>query len=418
MNPRQLLVPLAFLSLAIAGEQLFANAPLSVAADFEGGSVAEVEIDPTAGSVRFMPGGDPARGWPCWWYFRIDGIQPGQTITLQLRGSTATVGQQKPLGASWAMPKRATYSTDGKTWQQSDPGQRDGHIMTYKLTPDASSVFVAWGPPYTPKTAEKLATRLSEASPHVEAMQLCRSREDREVPMLHFHEGTRTAEQRFGVWIQARQHAWESGSSWVAEGFADWLAGDDPQAAWLRQHADIYLVPIMDIDNTATGNGGKNAIPRDHNRDWAAEPHWNEILAAQQKVGELIDQNRMDLFIDLHNPGPGDSTFFFVPSRELLKPQAADSTDDFMELAHQRISSIKPSIPMSNKPRVTGSTYHPLWRQISTNWVSLNGNPNTVSVCLETAWNSPTSTPTGYKAVGENLAIATQQFLAKQPKKP
>jgi crotonobetainyl-CoA:carnitine CoA-transferase CaiB-like acyl-CoA transferase len=37
------------------------------------------------------PGGDPLRGWPCWWYFRVDGITPDETITLRLRGSTATV---------------------------------------------------------------------------------------------------------------------------------------------------------------------------------------------------------------------------------------------------------------------------------------------------------------------------------------
>ncbi|MEO6787551.1 MAG: zinc carboxypeptidase, partial [Chthoniobacteraceae bacterium] len=47
--------------------------PLTVASDFEGASVAGVGIDEAARSISFMPGGDPARGWPCWWYFRVNG---------------------------------------------------------------------------------------------------------------------------------------------------------------------------------------------------------------------------------------------------------------------------------------------------------------------------------------------------------
>ena len=82
--------------------------------------------------------------------------------------------------------------------------------------------------------------------------------------------------------------------------------------------------------------------------------------------------------------------------------------DRFIDRAYARISKIKPLIPMSNQPKVTGASYHPLWRQISANWVSMNGNPHTVSLCLETVWNHKNSTTTGYRAVGANLAAATE----------
>ena len=101
---------------------------LTVESKFEGGSVSGVEIDQAARSISFMPGGDPVRGWPCWWYFRVTGITPGETITLRLRASTATVPKagsplQKALAASWAMPAQATFSADGKTWQHTLPGK-------------------------------------------------------------------------------------------------------------------------------------------------------------------------------------------------------------------------------------------------------------------------------------------------------
>ncbi len=396
---------------------------LSVASDFEGASVSVIEIDNAARSIGFTPGGDPVRGWPCWWFFRVQGITPGETITLRLRGSTATAAVAggplaKPLAPSWAMPDQATFSTDGTTWRHTERGTRRDGVMIYTVKPDTSSVFVAWGPPYTPTTAAEFVREMSRKSPYAKAEELCRSREDRAVPLLRVQEGGRKKEQRFGVWVQARQHAWESGSSWVAQGFGEWLLSDEADAAWLRQHAEIFLVPIMDVDNTATGNGGKDARPQDHNRDWSSQPHWNEVIAAKEIVSGLIQEGRMDVFLDLHNPAPGDPTFFYTLDNSTMKEPAIGLRDRFIELAYGRISKIKPLIPMSNKPKTTGPSYHPLWRQISANWVSMNGNPHTVSLCLETIWNHKNSTIEGYRAVGANLAATVREYLAERPVRP
>ena len=92
--------------------------------------------------------------------------------------------------------------------------------------------------------------------------------------------------------------------------------------------------------------------------------------------------------------------------------------DRFIELSYARISKIKLLIPMSNKPKVTGANYHPLWRQISVNWVSMNGTPHTVSLYLETIWNYPNSTTEGYRSVGSNLAAAVREYFAERPAKP
>ena len=236
--------------------------------------------------------------------------------------------------------------------------------------------------------------------------------------MLCVQQGDRPAKQRFGVWVHARQHAWECGSSWVAQGFAEWLVSDDADAAWLRQHAEIYVVPIMDIDNTATGNGGKDAVPHDHNRDWSEQPHWNETAAALLNIERLILDERMDVFLDLHNPGPGDPTFFFSAPDDQLTESMISLRDRFIERVHGRISRIEPPFPMNDKPHVTGPKYSPLWRQISANWVSMHGNPHTVSLCLETMWNSPRSTTAGYRSVGANLARGVRDYLGERPSRP
>ena len=343
-------------------------------------------------------------------------LKPDEILTLRLRGSTALMPRSEPkapLANTWAMPDQATYSTDGNTWLHTEPGTREKEWMIYKLKPGAASAFVAWGPPYTPKTTAEFVRAMSEKSPHAKATELCQSRGGRSVPMLHVIEGDRPKEKRFGIWVEARQHAWESGSSWVAQGFAEWMLGDDADAAWLRQHSEIFFIPIMDVDNTAVGNGGKDELPQDHNRDWSEQPHWNEVATAQRMIGELVKQGRMDVFLDLHNPAPGDKkAFFYALPADLVKEPMLTLRDRFIELATKRIGEV---YPMLDAPKYDGPKYHPLWRQMSGTWVSMNGNPHSVGLCLETSWNIPQATTDGYRTVGARLASAVKVYLEERP---
>ena len=94
-------------------------------------------MDQTARVIRFMPGGDPERGWPSWWSLRVEGVANGEKLTLDLAGSDRLARNNgestgQPLAAAWAMPGRAAFSTDGATWQQTEPGHRDGARMRSK----------------------------------------------------------------------------------------------------------------------------------------------------------------------------------------------------------------------------------------------------------------------------------------------
>ncbi|MCE9604716.1 MAG: zinc carboxypeptidase [Planctomycetia bacterium] len=416
MNLRRRFVLIIAAILVFACRAADAAEPLVVEADFEGGSVRTIEIDDVARRIDFMPGGSPERGWPCWWFFRVKGITPGESISLRLRASSTTVDRpgaplSKPLSPVWAQVDRATYSTDGETWHRTEKGVRQGEWMVYILRPEASSIFVAWGPPYTPSMAVKFVAKQAGAGRGATAKELCRSRENRIVPLLHVMEGDLPKQRRFGVWIQARQHAWESGSSWVAQGFGEWLMSDAADASWLRRNAEIFIVPIMDVDNAATGNGGKDAVPQDHNRDWSEKPNWNEVLAAQRMIGNLTATGRMDLFLDLHNPGPTDPTFFFTLPDDLLTAQRIESRDRFIATACSRLAVLKPKFAVNDKPKAAGSKYTEKWREMSANWVALHGNSRTVSLCLETSWHHPSGTAEVYRAVGAEVAAAVREYL-------
>ena len=389
---------------------------LKVSADFDGGSVRVLSIDDERSTISFTPGGDPNRGWPCWWYFRLDGLGDGQAAVLELSGSPASARNNgrdtgKPLDAGWAMAERAAVSNDGITWLQTEPGQKAGGKIRYKVVGTGKPLWVAWGPPFTPKETERLIADVKKRQPGVDDFVLTTTRGGRPVQGLHL----RAAEKPKApvIWIQARQHAWESGASWVGQGLVEWLISGDEEAARLRSSVDVFVIPIMDVDNVATGNGGKEADPRDHNRDWAEKPVYPEIEATQGRLKEFAKDGRLDLFVDLHNPAPGDKRpFFFVPPASLLAPLGQLRRERFLEMAARHI---RDPLPLDEKPRLTGANYHPLWRQISTVWVNENGNPGTVAVCLETSWNTPHSTTEGYRTVGRQLGLAIAEFVRNRP---
>lgn len=406
----------------IAMTSASARAELVVSTDFENASAAIDGIDQDSGVIRFRPGGDSRRGWPCWWMFRVDGIEAGRTVTLSLAPSlgalptaTGAGNEGRPLDASWSRPPRAFYSTDGgATWQLTGPVEIVGERSNYRQRIDVTSALFAWGPPFTVGDAKKLVERIAAAHSFAKPIDLGPSREGRQVPGVVLRDGPAQAEERYGIWIQARQHAWESGGSWVGRGFIEWLVSDDPRAVALRQKAEIYFVPVMDVDSVATGNGGKGQHPQDHNRDWTAKPHFPEVAAAQRKIAELDRAGRFDLFIDLHNPGPRDvRPFFFASPDDILSPAGRKNLAAFLGAAR---SEIKGPLVLAPEPHTSGPAYSPLWKQISKNWVSTHARPHVVAVTLETSWNTPHSTAEGYQTVGRQLGLAIEAYFRTSPR--
>jgi len=382
---------------ASAGLALAAGPGLVVSADFPGGSVHVEELDQEARAVHFRPADHPERGWRCWWYFKVTGTEPGETLTLAVTGD------------GFALPDRAAFSLDDVTWNHTAPGRREKGKVTYAVRVDAREAWFAWGPPYLPRHAGELIARAEKACPHAKAFDLCRTREDRPVPALRFSP-RRAAEARpFGVWIQARQHAWESGSSWVCHGLVEWLASSDPRAEALRERAAVTVVPIMDIDNVVRGAGGKNQKPQDHNRDWTDRPHWRSVAAAQQRIGDMAEATRFALFVDLHNPGPGDrEPFFYTCPRNLLTPLQHTRLDAFLAAAGAEISG---PLAFTGRTRESGANYDRDWKAISKNWVHQHTGGAGVAVTFETSWNTPNSTQENYRQVGRRLGLAVERYL-------
>lgn len=384
-------------ALPLAAGESPARSTLEVRSDFPGGSAQVGTIDQARRAIHVQPADHPDRGWRCWWYFKVTGIEPGETITVEVTGDGFT------------LPDRAAVSLDDRTWTQTAPGRRGDRTMTWTHRVDAREAYFAWGPPYLPSHTADLVARSTKACPAAVAFDLCRTPEGRPVRGLRVSEADEADCGRRGVWIQARQHAWESGSSWVCDGLTDWLVSADPRAAALRRRALVVVVPILDVDNVVRGAGGKNERPQDHNRDWSDSPHWPAVRAAMAEVRRMDAGRQFALFVDLHNPGAADKTpNFYTSPADLQTGLQRLALERFLKAAKAEVTG---PLAFTGKVTESGPKYDKDWERIAKNWVYRNTNDRVVAVSLETPWNTPHSTVDGYRRMGQEMGLAIERFL-------
>jgi hypothetical protein len=288
--------------------------------------------------------------------------------------------------------------------------------MKYTHAATTDTMYFAWGPPLVNADAQAMLKTAAEQTTGAEVFELCRSKEGRSVWALRLSPTEKPApgEQRYGVWIQARQHAWEAGSSWVAQGLIQWLVSDDDRARRLRRVATIVIVPVMDVDNVEIGAGGKNEEPHDHNRDWTDEPHHPAVAAAQRQIKQMNDRGEFDVFLDLHNPGATSvRPFFYLAPRAVLTERGARNLEHFLAAAQAELTG---KLPFKGEVQESDEKYDKRWQAISKNWVILHTAGHVVALTLETPWNTPHSTTGGYACVGQNVGLAVERYLRASPR--
>ena len=392
---------------------LGADTPLQVIADFPGGSAKVLKLDPAGNTVHITPAGDPKHGWPCWWYFRLEGVDTNQPLVLEVTANQGVVqngpGKTRKLPANYSLPEYAAFSTDGTNWNHTARGERRGDRSIYRIDASSSTVWLAWGPPFTLKDAHELIQKICDLSPYAKSFVLARTRGGRPVPGVRISQPGAVGAPRFSVWIQARQHAWESGSSWVARGFGEWLMSNDPAAESLRKKADIVIIPVMDVDSVETGQGGKEQIPHDQDEDWGSAPYFPEVAAGMEKLSALARADRLDLFMDLHNPSSGARDIdFYLPPVPLLLPERVVNDDNFLKIIQEQMTG---AIKYNGRIGQDGKTYDPVVDKSVDAWAAAQSKPHVVSFTMETPWNLSDSTASGYLKVGEELGRSIDLYL-------
>lgn len=288
-------------------------AAITITTSFEAGSMGPVEqVSPVhlRCAVKGQADQDGRNRQANWYYFRLDNL-PRQEMRIELTG---LVGEYNYRAGSHAVTRntRPVYSYDNRVWSHF-PAEAIGWDekqvrLTIRFTPEHPRLWIAHVPPYT--TAH-LAKLLGDIGSRTEVKQETAGRtvQGRELPLLTITGADSQGREKKVVWLMARQHAWETGTSWVLDGAVRFLVSATPDAAKLRRDIVWMIFPMADPDGVVNGQVRFNANGYDVNRNWdtADSSRMPEITAMKRAMFAWLDSGRpIDLFLAMHNQETGD----------------------------------------------------------------------------------------------------------------
>jgi hypothetical protein len=285
---------------------LLLAAAIAVSAGFDGGSVGRVE-QVAPGHLRCAVKGQADQNnrnrQANWFYFRLDNL-PRREIRVAF---TDLVGEYnfRPGTHSVTKYSRPLFSYDDRTWTHfvSDQVSWDEKEVTFtvRFTPDRSTMWISHMVPYGKRELNAL---LALRDPHLHRETIGRTVRGREIPLLTVTDKSSPDAGKKVIWLMARQHAWETATSFVAEGAVRFLLSKDPEAERIRRAAVFKIIPVFDIDGMSEGAVRFNANGFDNNRNWdTADPKMMpEIASVRKAMLAWLDAGRpIDVFLAMHN---------------------------------------------------------------------------------------------------------------------
>lgn len=306
----------AALAVAVgSAAELSADGTVVVDDALPAGNIVVEEIKD--GCVRLRP---DLRGSSPWfyWAFRVRGAS-GRTLRFEFtdKDPGGPVGVRGPV-----------VSTDaGRSFSYPLDGRSSPKGFVYTFGPDENDVRFYECHPYVRADWDRFTAKHGkELGRRMRLGTLCRSRSGADVPVARFGcvgEGKTPAHRFF---LCARNHASETMASWVLEGAAEAFLSDDDLGNWLAGNVELMAVPFIDYDGVQAGDQGKNRLPHDHNRDYAAF-----IYPETKALTEWIFSHaggRLYAFIDLHCPWiRGKYNEFVYSPLKPFKTKADDESD-------------------------------------------------------------------------------------------
>jgi hypothetical protein len=283
-------------------------AAITIHTDFEGGRLGRAE-QVASGHFRCGVAGqsdqDGRNRQANWYYFRVDGCR-GRDLIVDLVDLPGEYNYRPNRGAVTG-DTVPVYSYDRKTWRHFTATEYDAAEprLRLRLVPEADSVWIAHVPPYTNADLARLLTEHGDDG-NLKVQTIGSTLRKRAISLLTI-TGPGPGERKKVIWLMSRQHAWESGTSWVAEGAVRFLLS--PAAEHIRRESIFQILPMCDPDGVALGGVRFNVKGYDLNRNWdAVDPRSMPEIAAQRRaILDWVDSGRkIDLFVSLHNTETGE----------------------------------------------------------------------------------------------------------------
>jgi hypothetical protein len=228
--------------------------------------------------------------------------RPGSKLTLEFR-NLDNVWNGQPGSVAGEL-KTVTISEDGRIWRTVPTDSLPGNRVQLTVEMRGPKLYVARIEPYRLSDLDRLVASI-RGNRSVEISSIGRTVAGRDLEMIRI--GNPAAPYR--VFVRARAHPWESGSSWVAQGLIQRLLKPDEDAKKFLEVFSLYILPMANKDGVARGGTRFNLNGKDLNRNWdaPADPGLVPENAALEKwlEGMIAAGRRPHLALELHNDGSG-----------------------------------------------------------------------------------------------------------------
>jgi hypothetical protein len=284
---------------------------------FESGSIGRIEkVNDTTFRVHVL-GQQDERGRnraATWYCFRLDHVK-GRELTITL---TDFVGEYNDVPGSVPMNEkiRPAMSEDGRIWTHAEDmtWDKEKKEATVRLKPMQDSVWLATQPMYPHSRLLTLVQDLKN-SPHARVEVIGKSVQGRDLFLITVTDFSKVDDSKRTIWLQARQHAWETGTSFVAEGALRFAISDTPESRTLRENNVCIFTPMVAVDGCAIG------LPRFNVHGYDPNRHWNEVDLREKRFLERMPEvwyfkkailshvgcgGRIDLMLNMHNTETGE----------------------------------------------------------------------------------------------------------------
>ena len=234
-------------------------------------------------------------------HFLLQG-KPGSHLTVEFK-NLDNVWNGQP-GSIAGELKAAVISEDGRTWKPVLLKNIPGNRVQLEVEMPGSKLYIARVEPYRLSDLHQLLTAI-RTNRLVQITPIGKTVEDLALEIIRI--GDPGAPYR--VFLRARAHPWEAGSSWVIEGLVRRLLLDDESSRKYLGRYCVYILPMANKDGVAHGRTRFNSQGKDLNRDW--DKPIDPILAPenyclQTWLQQMIAEGRRpNLAIELHNDGHG-----------------------------------------------------------------------------------------------------------------
>jgi len=228
--------------------------------------------------------------------------KPGTRVLLEFK-NLDNIWNGQPGSVAREMQAVVT-SAEGRVWNPALTESLPQDRVRLPLEMTGPGLYVARVEPYRLSDLDHLLGDIRHKR-RVKIASIGKTVEGRPLEMIRIgHPGA-----KHRVFVRARAHPWEAGSSWVVHGLINRLLLDDKLSRECLERYCVYILPMANKDGVARGRTRFNLCGKDLNRDWdkpadprlAPENYWLEqwlhrMVAARQAP---------DLALELHNDGNG-----------------------------------------------------------------------------------------------------------------